>query len=439
MLLPQLQRRQIIVLLIAAISLILITFSHINQTLPDVPFLPKWDQSLPTVRAGRTVLYESAVHDEVTGALAHSLSQLNVTMTFATRFRFKFDQVLRDIIPYEPEIVYQKHPEQVREWLQKDEIDHLVLTTCTDGLNHFHDDILKSTATVVCVVHHGGASFARNLKDKLQALVERDQIRLVVLGHHVHQTIKDELQYWADTEDNEFWERVKLETFIPGFVYPPDKEFKHVAPFPHKAVIQANIEQGRRDYKKIFRSLNNSVHADPGLWGYKMGDNGVFEGDSEKPFELHLVGQLNPKSPVEIPESLRNIITIDEKLSYPDYYRLIADADILIPAFASRGTLYDTASSTIAAAIITRTPVLVSERHTASYTYIKGPAAIFRRVSEGAIPALERLRRNGDPRSPPDKLGLEWDEYESNIQRQNAEMWVRVLKDQNHRELWGNW
>lgn len=212
-----------------------------------------------------------------------------------------------------------------------------------------------------------------------------------------------------------------------------------MTPFPHKAVIQGNIEQGRRDYKKIFRSLNASMYTDPELWGYKLGADGVFEADSEKPFELHLVGQRNPRSPVDIPDSLKNVVTVDEKLSYPDYYQLIADADLLIPAFASRGTLYDTASSTIAAAIITRTPVLVSERHTASYTYIKGPAAIYRKVSEGAIPALERLRRSGDPRSAPEKLGAEWAVFESEIQRQNAQMWVRVLKDKDQRALWGNW
>jgi hypothetical protein len=38
--------------------------------------------------------------------------------------------VLRDILPYDPEIVSQGHTEKVREWLQKDEIDNLVLTTC---------------------------------------------------------------------------------------------------------------------------------------------------------------------------------------------------------------------------------------------------------------------------------------------------------------------
>lgn len=133
------------------------------------------------------------------------------------------------------------------------------------------------------------------------------------------------------------------------------------------------------------------------------------------------------------------MIFVDEHLPYPDYYKLIAEADLLIPAFVSRGTLIDTASSTMAAAIIARTPVLVSERHTASYTYIKGPAAIYRKVSEGAIHALERLRRSGDPRSEPAVLRGEWDAFEHDIQKQNAEMWERVLKGKDQRLLWGNW
>lgn len=159
----------------------------------------------------------------------------------------------------------------------------------------------------------------------------------------------------------------------------------------------------------------------------------------DEPFELHLVGQKNPKNPVEPPESIKNVVFVDEHLPYPDYYKLIGDADVLIPAFAIPGTLIDTASSTMAASIITRTPVLVSERHTRSYTYIKGPAALYRRVSEGAIPALERFRRSGDPRSPPALLEKEWEAFEREIQAQNAEMWARVLKGKAERMLWGHW
>jgi hypothetical protein len=85
-LLASLQRRPVLVALFAAFSLILITISHTHESLPDVPFLPKWQKELPIVRAGRTVLYESAVHDEVTGALGHSLSQLNVSLTYASEW-----------------------------------------------------------------------------------------------------------------------------------------------------------------------------------------------------------------------------------------------------------------------------------------------------------------------------------------------------------------
>lgn len=131
-----------------------------------------------------------------------------------------------------------------------------------DGLKRFKDNILASTANVVCVVHHGGARFGHDLKESLKVLVQRRQITLIVLGHHVRDNIYSDLQFWADNEDAEFWEKTKLETFIPGFVYPRQKEFKKVMPFPHKAVIQGNIEPGRRDYHKIFTSLNASMHSE---------------------------------------------------------------------------------------------------------------------------------------------------------------------------------
>ncbi|GMK55025.1 hypothetical protein CspeluHIS016_0200810 [Cutaneotrichosporon spelunceum] len=437
---PRLHYRAALIALTATLSLILITISYTREALRDVAILPKWPKrNFPTIRAGRTILFETAVHDEVIGALGHSLSQVDVRLTYASRFRFHFDRVLRDILPYEPEVFSENHFDQVREWIKNDEIDNLILTSCHEGLLEFQEDILTSTANVVCIVHHGGGNFANNLKHLLTVLVERGQIRIVVLAHHVKQTVKDEVQFWADDEDNRFWDRLKIEIFVPGFIYPKHKEFNKVAPFPHKAVIQGNLEQARRDYSKIFRSLNASLHADASLWGYAMNSDGVFEANTAEPFELHLVGQRIKETPVVIPDTLQHIITVDENLSYPEYYNLIAEADLLIPAFSNRGTLWDTASSTIAAAIITRTPVLVSERHLRAYTYIKGPAGIERTVSEGDIGALERLRRTGDPRSRPEKLRREWDDYEDKIQHENAKMWTRVLMEKKDRALWGKW
>lgn len=54
------------------------------------------------------------------------------TLTPSARFRFQFDEVLKDMLPIEPDILpeHQKNVERIKEWLKKDEIDNLILTTC---------------------------------------------------------------------------------------------------------------------------------------------------------------------------------------------------------------------------------------------------------------------------------------------------------------------
>jgi hypothetical protein len=50
---------------------------------------------------------------------------------------------------------------------------------------------------------------------------------------------------------------------------------------------------------------------------------------------LQLMGQPVPHAPLEIPDKLSNIITIHEKLPYPEYYRLLSNA--VRPTFTSPG------------------------------------------------------------------------------------------------------
>lgn len=89
------------------------------------------------------------------------------------------------------------------------------LTPGSDGVKIFHDELLDSTVNIICVVHHGGGMFYNHLKKSLQTLVQRGQITLLVLGHHVRESVFKDLQLWADNEDAEYWEKTKLETFVP--------------------------------------------------------------------------------------------------------------------------------------------------------------------------------------------------------------------------------
>jgi len=83
-------------------------------------------------------------------------------------------------------------------------------------------------------------------------------------------------------------------------------------------------------------------------------------------------------------------------------------------------------------ALITRTPVLVSERHTLAYTYIEGPAAVHRGVGEPEIEAIGRLRAESlfagrSTRPAPHVQEAGWRALLDDIQAENVAMWKRHL------------
>ena len=113
------------------------------------------------------------------------------------------------------------------------------------------------------------------------------------------------------------------------FDYPPNPIRSDPAIFPSAAVIQGNLEPSRRNYDKILSHLRVAMTQEPKLWGYQPSTEGEgaplmpLEGGS--PFQLHLVGQRNKDRPVTVPVELQNVVYYHEKLSYPDYYTLIAN------------------------------------------------------------------------------------------------------------------
>lgn len=74
---------------------------------------------------------------------------------------------------------------------------------------------------------------------------------------------------------------------------------------------------------------SDSALANPTLWGYKSARRGhPFESDpSASPFQLRLIGETDDKAPVTIPVELdKTVIHVHSRLSYPDYYDLLATA-----------------------------------------------------------------------------------------------------------------
>ena len=141
-------------------------------------------------------------------------------------------------------------------------------------------------------------------------------------------------------------------------------------------VIQGTFEMGRRDYARIFSQLNASLYGaptnlnhrtspnsirffllvvDPESWGYSRlqvdGGNSTFvplpdtPPNHAPPFKLHLVGH----GYMVIPPEFENIVILHNGLDYPEFYTLMSEMDVCLPAFArdSDTNYVSQASSTV--------------------------------------------------------------------------------------------
>ncbi|KAE9400713.1 hypothetical protein BT96DRAFT_919359 [Gymnopus androsaceus JB14] len=362
-------------------------------------------------------VFEEYVHDEVNGAIGVSLQAANVVPTFACHFRHEFTTILSSILHEPPTIVPPNGP-ALHDALAADSIENLVLTTCTDSLKKHQKNIYASTVHVVCLIHHSNVDVYRELKPLMEPLAAQGRLSLLVLGEHVRKAIQADIYDWIERMESPIWENVPLETMIPVFDYPG------LAERPEPCW---NIEHGRRNYDKLLADLKDALIRSPATWGWKGAEGSPFQPILDaSPFTLHLVGQINPEHHVLIPTELKDVVHIHEGLPYPEFYQFISQADIMVPAFMQRGAYEDTTSSSIAAAAITRIPVLASARHLGAYTYLTGPSVIERNISTSEVAAIGALRRGPQPRR---RAGTSvWNEFQDNIIYENAKVWARLLR-----------
>ncbi|KAE9383833.1 hypothetical protein BT96DRAFT_929574 [Gymnopus androsaceus JB14] len=361
---------------------------------------------------------EEHVHDEVNGAIGVSLQAANVVPTFACHFRHGFATILSSILHEPPTIVPPNGP-ALTDALAADSIENLVLTTCTNSLKKFQKEIYASTAHVVCLIHHSNVNVYHELKPLMEPLAAQGRLSLLAIQADVYD--------WIEKMGSPIWENVPLETMIPVFDYPGLAERPEPGVFPSRAIVQGNIEHGRRNYDKLLADLKDAFIRSPATWGWKGVEGSPFQPILDaSPFTLHLVGQVNPEHHVLIPTELKDVVHIHEGLPYPEFYQFISQADIMVPAFMQRGSYEDTTSSSIAAAAITRIPVLASARHLGAYTYLTGPSVIEKNISTSEVAVIGALRRGPQPRRRASTSV--WNEFQDNIIYENAKVWARLLR-----------
>ncbi|EJT50361.1 hypothetical protein A1Q1_00382 [Trichosporon asahii var. asahii CBS 2479] len=254
------------------------------------------------------------------------------------------------------------------------------LTPGDDKFWHNHDSIWaalgNSTARVLCTLHEG-EYFGRD-EVKAHLLPVRDRVSMLALGAHTAHLLRRQLQRWA--KDEWEWEGVQVYDYAPVFTLPLSVRRK---------------EPGNRDYEGLLSDLERSIMANPEDWGYVLSDGKLAPQDDA--FTLHLVGM--KEQDLQFPSALvdSGALKLHEGVDTLEYYRLIGQMDIIVPAFRNERYVTERASASIPAAVMAQTPLLATVPIVEAYTYLDPSAYLLRPMGMRPAEALRHLRLGQDP------------------------------------------
>ncbi|KAI0366212.1 hypothetical protein BV20DRAFT_952667 [Pilatotrama ljubarskyi] len=326
---------------------------------------------------------------------------------FAPEFSFGFQDIVDQLSLWTHRGVRGPH-EQLMEHVNKSSNDGgmelIVFGTCEFDLNVWHNELIEAWNArdaddkfkIVCGVHNVDDV---NWQRHVPYWARRNAIRLLPIADHVAKTFADRFAMQAESPEPVLYtagyDHIPIDVHVPVLDI-PELPVKSLPRYLAKAVIQGTFSIDRRNYPGIFRDLIASLNEDPGAWGYHpLEGRKSFVPDANSvapPFQLLLVGS----GWLEIPEELAYVVTMHTDLRYDDFYKLIANCDVVVPTFADNTYLTVQASSTIALATELNVPILVTNRTRRAYGYIDDSRAVITRPA--AMPEVQALKalRTGD-------------------------------------------
>ncbi|KAJ7247133.1 hypothetical protein B0H12DRAFT_1020834 [Mycena haematopus] len=332
-----------------------------------------------------------------------------IVEVYAPPFIFDFQTVVHNLQLYRGEV---KKPDALISAINKNMgaggIDMVVLGTCEIDLRSSWGESLLSAwdardhehkFKIVCIVHNGPEA---SPQETLESFSRRNTIRILAISDHVAAAQRRALLARADSLDapvrSAGYEDIPIDVHVPVLDIPVSVD-KRPARILSNAVIQGNFAHERRDYRNFFADLIESLSEDPKVWGYLPLDeeNATYAADptlAQPPFRLFLIGS---GTPIEIPRELENIVLIRSRLPYPEFYALMNDMDIAVPAFPANNAYYDAkASSTFAMALECNVPILLTARIRMSYKHVDDDRVVVTRpAAMREVDALRALRTEG--------------------------------------------
>ena len=97
------------------------------------------------------------------------------------------------------------------------------------------DELLASSAHIICIIHHGGHILYTDSRPLIEPFVEQGRLSVVVLGDHVRKNAQADVFDWAEKDYDNPWGNMFFKTLIPVC-------FR----FSHEVRIESPAETGSR-------------------------------------------------------------------------------------------------------------------------------------------------------------------------------------------------
>jgi len=242
--------------------------------------------------------------------------------------------------------------------------DIWVATTCELDLLYYQKNmtaLLENRKTYIyCVIHHADRWNNQKMKTLAGPWIDQSRIEFITLSPHTVEFLQKEgLGKWKVSMPPLIRYLVPV---FPVSITTEESTQKQTngenAPIPTDAdgeelgfALQGDYDPSRRDYASLFSRLDSFL-----------------SGGNYKDLTMHLLGHGDKKPTV--PDSIKPNVQFNERLSYLEYYSLIARTFALLPAFASAEYLDRKASSTVPAALIAGVPLVATKEMVQAYAYL---------------------------------------------------------------------
>jgi len=352
----------------------------------------------------------------------------------------------KSIVKNEDSGVFQSGP--LEDGIRAGDYDVIVLNSCHWAIwweTNIFMALNTSSPHVVCILHTPHEEGIGQAKKQYKELGAQGRFSTLALSPHTRDAARELFDMWATKDHDSSWDKIPVDYFVPIFPALANPKAISKSRIPSKFVIQGSIDTFRRNYDGLIAELLAMMKADPRSWGYRQEKEGSpfiplkkpSHGAAPPPFTLHLVGH-SIREP-KIPNEMTNVVHIRDSPDFEEFYHSLSEMDALIPAFSSENYFTSVASSSIPAAVMTRTPVLASPAHVRAYAYLAPPGVIVRPSSMSDAEAIARLRAGRDLMDGTAIVGdrynftqhTNWDEYTDSILDRNAATWRTILARAN--------